>query len=140
MRLSNKRYRNTNRLELSMTSMIDVVFLLLIFFLVTTTFVRPERQISSAIQSNERKSAKKETHLEPAVVDVQRLSGDVVFKIGAITTNDLAEIKRVLLGFENKSEGAFVCVSGDVPFESAAQAIAACRASGFTAVAYLPKE
>ena len=123
-----------------MTSMIDVVFLLLIFFLVTTTFVRPERQIVSAIQSNERQSAKKETHLEPALIDVEKLGADVVFKIGAITTNDIEEVKLILRGFDDKSEGAFVRVADDVPFEAAAQAIAACRASGFIAVAYLPHE
>ncbi len=123
-----------------MTSMIDVVFLLLIFFLVTTTFVRPERQVLSAIQSNERKSAKKESHLEPAVVDVLKLGGDVVFQIGAVTSNDLEQVKTILAGFENKSEGAYVRVADDVPFEAAAQAIAACRSSGFTSVAYLPKE
>ena len=38
MKLSNRQI-DKKRLELSMTSMIDVVFLLLIFFIVTTTFV-----------------------------------------------------------------------------------------------------
>ena len=80
-----------------MTSMIDVVFLLLIFFLVTTTFVRPERQLLSAIQSNEREAAKKETLFEPALVDVRKTGDKVVYRIGAITTDQLGEVKRVLL-------------------------------------------
>jgi biopolymer transport protein ExbD len=43
MKLSNRRFiGDVNKIELSMTAMIDVVFLLLIFFLVTTTFVPPE--------------------------------------------------------------------------------------------------
>ena len=47
MKLSNRAVDSrSNKIELSMTSMIDVVFLLLIFFLVTTTFVRPEKQLS----------------------------------------------------------------------------------------------
>lgn len=138
MKLNSRHQQHHRRLELSMTSMIDVVFLLLIFFLVTTTFVRPERQLLSAIQSNEREAVKKQSVLEPAMVDVQKLGGDVIFKIGAITTNDIEEIKRVLQGFENKSEGAFVRVADNVPFEFAAIAIGACRTSGFAAVAYLP--
>lgn len=123
-----------------MTSMIDVVFLLLIFFLVTTTFVRPERQLLSAIQSNEREATKKESLLEPAVVDVVKAGDKATFRIGAITTDDIAEVKRVLQGFENKSEGAWVRVADDVPFEFAAKAIGACKAAGFTAVAWLPAE
>lgn len=123
-----------------MTSMIDVVFLLLIFFLVTTTFVRPERQLLSAIQSNEREAAKSESLLEPAVVDVVRAGDKAIFKIGAITTDNIEEVKRVLQGFENKSEGAWVRVADNVPFEFAAQAIGACRSAGFTGVAWLPGE
>ena len=80
-----------------MTSMIDVVFLLLIFFLVTTTFVRPERQLLSAIQSNEREAAKKETLLEPAMVDVLKTGDKVVYRIGAISTDNVKEVKRLSL-------------------------------------------
>jgi biopolymer transport protein ExbD len=140
MKLNSRHRQQHRRLELSMTSMIDVVFLLLIFFLVTTTFVRPERQLLSAIQSNEREAAKKESVLEPAMVDVQKVGGDVVFRIGAIKTDSLAEVKRVMQGFENKSEGAWVRVADNVPFEYAAQAVGACRAAGFSAVAWLPAE
>ncbi len=121
-----------------MTSMIDVVFLLLIFFIVTTTFVRPEREIASAIKVNEKRTATDDSNLEPAIVDVVRQRAQVVFRIGAVRTNDLDEVKKLLEGFENKSEGAFVRVADDVPYEAAAQAIGACHASGFESVSYLP--
>ena len=85
-----------------MTSMIDVVFLLLVFFLVTTTFVRPERQLLSAIESNEREAASSESLLEPAVVEVAMVGDKTVYRIGAITTDDVQELKKVLQGFENK--------------------------------------
>lgn len=123
-----------------MTSMIDVVFLLLIFFIVTTTFVRPEREIASAIKVNEQNSTAQKSNLEPAIIDVFRSNAQVQFRIGAVRTNDLNEIKTLLNGFTNKSEGAFVRVAGDVPYEAAAQAIGACRASGFESVSYLPLE
>lgn len=136
MKLSSRHLRSS-RLELSMTSMIDVVFLLLIFFIVSTTFVRPEREIASAIQVNEKRAADNESNLEPAIVDVIIQNSQVMFRIGAVRTNDLAEVKKLLEGFENKSEGAFVRVSDDVPYEAAAQAIGACHASGFPSVSYL---
>ncbi len=121
-----------------MTSMIDVVFLLLIFFIVTTTFVRPEREIASAIKVDQQKSTSQQSNLEPAIVDVFQSNSEVLFRVGAVRTNDLKEIKPLLNGFTNKSDGAFVRVAGDVPYESAAQAIGACRASGFKSVSYLP--
>ena len=123
-----------------MTSMIDVVFLLLIFFIVTTTFVRPEREIASAIKVNEQKSTQQNSNLEPAIVDIFKTNSQVQFRVGAVRTNDLSEIKTLLNGFNNKSEGAFVRVAGNVPYEAAARAIGACRASGFKSVSYLPLE
>lgn len=123
-----------------MTSMIDVVFLLLIFFIVTTTFVRPEREIASAIKVNQQKSTAQSSNLEPAIVDVFQSNSQVQFRIGAVRTNDLEEIKTLLNGFTNKSEGAFVRVADNVPYEAAAQAIGACRASGFESVSYLRLE
>ena len=136
MKLSNRHLRST-RIELSMTSMIDVVFLLLIFFIVTTTFVRPEREIVSAIKVNEKRAAAQASNLEPAIVDIFRQNGQVIFRVGAVKSNELDSIKPILKGFENKSEGAFVRVADDVPFEAAAQAIGACKASGFQSVSYL---
>ena len=121
-----------------MTSMIDVVFLLLIFFLVTTTFLRPEKQVKSAIKVIEQDARQSRSDLEPAMVDVVLQSEQVIFKLGAIRTNNIAEIRKTLEQFENKSDGAFVRVADDVPFEQAAQAIGACRASGFDSVSYLP--
>lgn len=121
-----------------MTSMIDVVFLLLIFFIVTTTFERPEREVASTILVKERNSSQNASDLEPAIIDILSQNSQVIFRIGAVHTGDLEEIKNILQEFENKSEGAFVRVDGDVPYESAAQVIGACRASGFQSVSYLP--
>jgi biopolymer transport protein ExbD len=137
MKLATRR-KHRNGLELSMTSMIDVVFLLLIFFIVTTTFVRPERQIQSAIRVNESRETTDISNLDPAIIEIVRLGPEVVFKIGAIQTNDLDEIKTILRDFDNKSEGAFIRVADNVPFEAAAQAIGVCKASGFPTVSYLP--
>ena len=52
MRLSSRKVERGARIELSMTSMIDVVFLLLIFFMTTTSFVKPERELDPTIRVN----------------------------------------------------------------------------------------
>ena len=121
-----------------MTSMIDVVFLLLIFFLVTTTFLKPEQQLMSAIKVNETDSRQSRSELEPAIVDVFLNNQKINFRVAAISTSRLSEIEEVLKLFENKQDGAFVRVADEVPFEAAAQVIAACRSAGFSSVSYLP--
>lgn len=140
MKLSNQN-RNHRRLELSMTSMIDVVFLLLIFFIVTTTFVRPEREIASAIKVQQKSASRQNTNLEPAIIEIivdQESPLKISYRIGAVRTNELAQIETILSDFENKSEGAFVRVDPEAPYESAAQVIGLCRSAGFQTVSYLP--
>ena len=50
MRLTNRRHGS--KLELQMTSMIDCVFLLLIFFMVTSSFNRAERELDTGITNS----------------------------------------------------------------------------------------
>ncbi|MEM7457270.1 MAG: biopolymer transporter ExbD [Planctomycetota bacterium] len=140
MRLSTRYQRRNQKLELSMTSMIDVVFLLLIFFLVTTTFVRPERQLNPGIKVEERSADDAASNEDPVIIDVVRQGELVLFQLEALRTNDLEEISRALEVFsdEVKQQGAFIRVAADVPFEPVAQAIGACKANGFKGVHYVP--
>ena len=121
-----------------MTSMIDVVFLLLIFFLVTTTFVRPERELPAQIKVQADESSQSKTPLEPAVVDVRMVGGQPRFYLGAVEAPSARELLPRLRLFEDPSLGAFVRVADDVPYEAAAQAMGACREAGFSGVSYLP--
>ncbi len=139
MKLSSRSVGNrSKKIELTMTSMIDVVFLLLIFFLVTTTFVRPEKQLISSIKVQEKNAEDSSSDLEPAIVEILGPTDRVRFRLGAVISNELKEIEQMLKTFENKLDGAFVKVDDEVPFEHVAQVIAACKRSGFTVVSYLP--
>lgn len=141
MKLSNRSRQNENsNITLSMTSMIDVVFLLLIFFLVTTTFVRPEKQLISAIKVQEQNANESISDLEPAIVEVLEEQGSVRYRLGAVLTNELDEIEKILKTFENKLDGAFVKVDDEVPFDHVAKVIAACKRAGFAVVSYLPAD
>jgi hypothetical protein len=51
MKLSSHKIERESRLELSMTSMIDVVFLLLIFFMTTSSIHETERELDSRASS-----------------------------------------------------------------------------------------
>lgn len=125
-------------LDLPMTSMIDVVFLLLIFFMATTSVVKTERELDSGIQVQKQSSGKKATDWEPAIIDIVPAGGTFVFRLGSrevVTADELIEILRP---FPNKEDGAFVRVHDDVPFDLPAAAIQACKTAGFSAVAYVP--
>lgn len=125
-------------MELSTTSMIDVVFLLLIFFLVTTTFRKPESQIESNLRVNEERSSATTNDIEPAVVDILRENQKAVFRIGLTTTPDIDVISEILERYPDKTQGAFVRLANDCPFGMAATAVARCRRAGFNQVSMVP--
>jgi hypothetical protein len=63
--------RGRAKLDMQMTSMIDVVFLLLIFFMVTSSFQKTERELDPAVKV-ERKAGSQAQDLAPAIVEVVR--------------------------------------------------------------------
>lgn len=137
MRLSSRKLQRESKIELAMTSMIDVVFLLLIFFMVTTSFVKTERELDSAIKVK-KKSAAAPSDLEPAIVEIVRGDSGWVYRIGSRDMTSSDELTGVLRQFDNKLDGAFVRVSDDAPFAMAAAAIQACKSANFLAVSYVP--
>ena len=141
MRLSNQLHCfQKPDLTISMTSMIDVVFLLLIFFLVTTTFIKPEKQLLSNIVVEQTDAGIQISDLEPAVIDIFRVGNTVFFQMGGIKTSDPSKLDQILSSFPNKNEGGFVRVGKDVPFERAAQIIGMLKSNGFENVSYLPAD
>ena len=140
MRLSSRKLEQAQPIELSMTSMIDVVFLLLIFFMTTASFVRTERDLDSAIKVNSRSASQSTNDLEPAIVEVVAGGGGFVYRLGTRELTSIDELEGVLRQFENKIDGAFVRVSDEAPFRMAASAIQACKSAGFSTVSYIPLE
>jgi biopolymer transport protein ExbD len=137
MRLSSRKLQRESKIELAMTSMIDVVFLLLIFFMVTTSFVKTERELDSAIKVK-KKSTSAPSDLEPAIVEIVRGDSAWVYRIGSRDLTSADELTGVLRQFDNKLDGAFVRVSDDAPFAMTAAAIQACKSANFLAVSYVP--
>ncbi|MDP6442560.1 MAG: biopolymer transporter ExbD [Pirellulaceae bacterium] len=137
MKLTSRRIERNRKIELSMTSMIDVVFLLLIFFMVTSSFVQTERHLETGAQVRSKTSSASD--LEPAIVEIVEVGGEYVFQLGGRDFTDQAELRKVLAQFDNKSDGAFVRVSDGAPFGLAAAAIQACKSAGFISVSYVPK-
>jgi biopolymer transport protein ExbD len=138
MRLSSRSGRHSSRIELNMTSMIDVVFLLLIFFIATAGFKKTERQLDPAIRVQKSSAAQSPAQLEPAIVDVVRGAAGFVYRLGGRELRTADELTNVLKQFENKLDGAFVRAADDAPFGMAAAAIQAGKNAKFVKVYYVP--
>lgn len=137
MKLTSHKPTRDTRLELPMASMIDVVFLLLIFFMTTSAFVKTERELDSGIRV-QREAGGASSDFEPTIIDVVPADGGFVYRLGGRELHSQQELEQVLRGLTNKADGAFVRVSDAAPFDLAAAAIQACRAARFQQVAYVP--
>ncbi len=138
MRLTSRSGKHGGSLELNMTPMIDCVFLLLIFFMTTASFVETERALNPAIKV-QRASARAVGDFQPAVIDVVRGSGGrFVYRVGGREIQTQQELTQVLRQFDNKIQGAFVRVSDDAIFDLPAAAIQAAKDAGFPFVSYVP--
>ena len=139
MKLSSRRLERGRHIELSMTSMIDVVFLLLIFFMTTSNFVLTERNLDPAIKVD-RGSSSQPSELEPVIVDVVEQDGRYVFRLGTRTVDSTEELTQILKSMPPSGEGAFVRVADGAPFGLAAAAIQACKSADYLQVSYVPLE
>lgn len=135
MRLA-KRGKRSNKVELNLTSMIDVIFLLLIFFLVNVGFSQSERELATDMRAQA--EAGKRANLEPVVVDFVPRDNGFVYKVSSRTAPDVAGLTAILKQIPTKGNGAFVRVNDDVPFGFAAGAVQAVTDAGFRSVQYIP--
>jgi len=78
---------------LELTSMIDVVFLLLIFFMVTTTFLDPEREIDVKLPAAE-SGTEPQKPPEEVVLNV-RADGTVLHEGDELSRDELLRLLRV---------------------------------------------
>ncbi len=123
---------------LPLTTLIDVVFLLLIFFLVTMRFASPEGRLGSGLQV-ERQSAAQGTALERQVVWIVPGEGaeGAVFRVGTSELGSAAALEARLRLLE-RDRGVFVRPHPDVPVGAIAAAWQACADAGFTDRWYVP--
>ncbi len=122
--------------RLPMTSMIDVVFLLLIYFMVTASFSTPENDLASGLRAQQ-DGAGRAADLQPQILSVIMENGSIVYRMGDRAMSDRKTLVD-LLSRLNKDAGVFVRVSGEVPVEAAAVALQACKDAGITRVTYVP--
>jgi biopolymer transport protein ExbD len=112
--------------SLNLTPMIDVVFLLIIFFMVATKFSELERSIGVQVPEVARPGAMTAAP-EKRVVNVHA-DGTLELDRHAVTLDELSE--RLTVARQNYA-GLGVIVRGDAgcPFQNVAEVLATCRSA-----------
>ncbi|QDU87976.1 biopolymer transport protein ExbD [Pirellulimonas nuda] len=125
------KMQQQDELQLNLTSMIDVVFLLLIFFMVASKFVEAERSIDVKLPRVDASS-------QPAQRDaphhvVLDADGRMQLDGGQV---DLAALRQTLTAKVQQTGDVGVIIDGDAraAFQHVAAAMAACREAGVTDV------
>ncbi len=120
---------------LPMTSMIDVVFLLLIFFMVTANFSADQGRLAAALAS--RQPGSSEQNLQPQVVRVRWAGTAAVYELGSHRVAGRRELTALLRQLP-KDPGVVIEAADDVPVAAAAAALQAAADAGFSKRSYVP--
>lgn len=131
--------RQASRVTLNLASMIDVTFLLLIYFMVTMVITPPEDRLSPTLQTQREAQAGPNTDFQPQIVDVRLVDGEPAYQLGSRVCRNRNELLAALRELP-KSIGVFVKVHDDVSVGFAAAAIQIARDVGFEQVTYVPAD
>ena len=112
---------------LSLTSLIDVIFLLLIFFMVTTTLIDPTKKLE--LRLPEAKAASEETKT-PATIEMDR-QGEMTLNGEKVSFADL-ETRLNALAQKDTKKTAVVRADKGLDYGDVVRVLGICRASGFT--------
>ena len=114
---------------LNLTPMIDIVFLLIIFFMVGTKFSELERKISLHVPQVSDAGTLTDAP-EKKVINVHR-DGRITLDRQVVTSDELT---RRLAAARHEYQGLGVLIRGDAdgPFQNVATALNACRQAGIS--------
>lgn len=124
--------------ELNITSMIDVIFLLLIFFMCTTSFSTPEFLLPSQMPGQLSPQQPMPT-FEPIQILFKSGENEILIYCDMQTCQNFDQLKEMLQ--QRKALGDIpVVISGDndIPFGYMARALDLSYNSGFDKVGYTP--
>lgn len=121
--------------RLPLVSLIDVVFLLLVFFMVTATLAPVESQLTSALHT-ERRQGGASADLQPQIIHVVMLDGAPAFQLGQRLVRSRDELTALLRALP-REQGVFVRVAPDAPVAAAAAALQACADARLDRISYV---
>jgi biopolymer transport protein ExbD len=129
--------RHRQPVQVSMTPMIDVVFLLLIFFMVTTTFNR-ETELQIQLPEAEGKERAEEKSLE-IVIDSQ---GRYRVNKNPVADQKLETLKKAMRAAAGQSKNLPLIISADekTPHQFVIRALDAAGQLGFVHISFATQE
>lgn len=128
--------RPISRVTLNLASMIDVVFLLLIYFMVTMIIATPEDRLHPALQAQTRDAAGSRSDFQPQIVTVAVIDNRPAYRLGGRVFFDTASLREALEPL-SKSAGLFVRVEREPSAGFVIGAIQAGYDAGFDQVTYV---
>jgi biopolymer transport protein ExbD len=122
-----KALQEEDQYEIPMTSLIDIVFLLLIFFLVATNFTR--REVDHAVRLPNSEAGAKAAQVPDRLVVNIREEGTLVVN-GSVTTMD--ELRQTAREFAEAHQGRPAVIRADarVAYRAVMEVFGICRGSG----------
>ncbi len=139
--------QSTGPLQLNMTSMIDVIFLLLIFFVLTANFDRIEKLLPTNLflRGNARidpKIPNEETILGEIQIRIVAENGKILWKVNQRTCSTFTEFEKVLGELESISPSIPVIIDPfrSLPIEKVIDVYDACRRTGLTKIQFAAEE
>ena len=131
-------------LNTAMTPMIDVVFLLLVFFVWTASFQTIEYVLDSQIAAQQGTNPSEDTQLTPptdnedVLVRIESVAGELVWSVSQRSATSLADVKERLMRLAEVDASVKVILHPDpeVPLEFVIGAFDAAQLAGFTQVAF----
>ena len=135
---SKKSKRRSARLgSLPLTSMIDVVFLLLIFFLVTANFAQEEHKLPATLQTEG--GGVQSSDLQPQIIEIRLQGASPIYVMGEVALLDSRSLEEFLRGLP-KEPGVAIKSEPDVPVWAIAAALQSSRNAGFQKRSYVPSD
>ena len=133
MRFSSSRSIDRNRPLINLASMIDVTFLLLSFFLVTSGMGRLEGRLSGALGTSSGAAG----DLQAVVIEVHGSPGAAWYRVAGRRLDGAAALRQALAPLP-REPGAAVRVHEGPSVADAAAALQLVRDQGFERVSYAP--
>jgi biopolymer transport protein ExbD len=119
-----------------LTPLIDVIFLLLIYFFLSTTYAAPESALQPALLA-QREAPGRSADLQPQIVDAALVDGLPAYTISGQTFRDAPSLGAMLRTLP-KEMGVFVRSDGQVSVGWTVGAVQAATDAGFTRITYVP--
>ncbi|MEO1993928.1 MAG: biopolymer transporter ExbD [Planctomycetaceae bacterium] len=127
--------QRSNSVRFNVTPLIDIVFLLIIFFLVSTHFVRSETSVSIQLPEASQSQEEQQERIARLVVTIH---ADQTYLVGTRAV-EMPEVERLIFdGAEQKQSEFYVRIRGDrsVPYRLVEPIMIACARAGVSKVRF----